>query len=133
MNEYLMASLGGLVRTALAAAGGWFVVRGFVTPDQSATFQTDATTRILQYVTLMAPAVWSLVAKYRAAKLAEAKRQLPADASDAEVRAKAWALGLSDLFGHGQRADMEQRLAKLEAWSAAIQDEKQARSQGAAA
>lgn len=114
MTELLTSVLGGQARTLLAALGGYFVLKGWLTPEQSASIESDALAVLAKYAALLGPAVWSMYAKYRASLLKLAASQLPADASEGDIRARAVLLGLGDLV-KAPTKDLRNRMAMLEA------------------
>jgi hypothetical protein len=114
VTELLKSVLGGQTRTLLAAVGGYFVLKGWLSPEQSASIESDALAVIAKYAALVGPSLWSMYAKYRASLLTLAASQLPADASEGDIRARAVLLGFSDLV-KAPTKDLRNRMAMLEA------------------
>jgi len=126
MDAWIFGVVIDVLASALSVAGGWFVLKGWITPAQSATFQTAAATRAAQYVALVGPAVVQAYLRYRANLRQLAIHQLPANADEGAIRLKMLALSWRDLF----RGDLARRVARLEAWAEDINAERAARSLG---
>jgi len=129
MNALISGIVIDALATALSVAGGWFVVKGWITPEQSATFQTAAALRAAQYLALVGPAALQAYLRYRASLRQLAIHQLPANADEGAIRIRMLSLGLRDVLG-GRRSDLARRLARLEAWAEDINAERAARSLG---
>lgn len=115
-QEWAVSALGGQARSILSAVFGYLVLKGFITPEQGTTFESDAATRTIQFIGLAVPMVWSAYVKFREKLEALARKQLGPGATDAQVKARALTLGFSDLWNH-VTADNETRtrLVTLEA------------------
>lgn len=117
MWTFLSKAFGGQVRTALAAVAGYFVLHGWLSPDESSAFQSDAAAVVLKYAALLFSAGWSLWEKYRASLRELAREQLIAEktpATDEAIRARMLHLGFANLLKYPHR-DLLARMAMLEA------------------
>lgn len=86
MQTLLVEFLGAVVRWLLTVAGAALVARQVITADQAARFADGFAPELVGAALAALPLVWSLAHKWYARVTLNAARELPAGASDDQLR-----------------------------------------------
>lgn len=93
MSPLVLSILGALLRHALGALGAYLVAHHWLSDAQAQDAQEHLTGWALAHLVMYGPLIvavgWSVLSKYKARLLQIAAADLPAGASDAEIREKA--------------------------------------------